>query len=363
MGDKTVKILHTGDLHLDSPLTKADKFPITRQDLRDVFYNIVELAKARNVDIVLISGDLFDNEAVSVSTREIIINTLSKADKIRFFIISGNHDYYKIGSVYENALLPSNVTLFHSGKVESEYIAELDTVVYGIGLNMPNSSEHLLENFRVEDDDKINLMLFHGDLVSKNQSSDYFPVTEEEIINSGLDYLALGHIHKATTAKKLGNTYYSYSGIPQGRGFDELLDKGVIIGEISKNSKKFEFVKTSKKEFIIKEIDVSNASMIYEISDLIKEEITNKNNIYRFLLVGSVNKNLSINTIKIASSLDLPYVEIEDNTTIKEDVHSLMQENTLKGLFVKNMLSQLEENSDDKRYENALKIGLEALSK
>ena len=44
-----------------------------------------------------------------------------------------------------------------------------------------------------------------------------------------MDYIALGHIHKFSGIKRIGNTYYAYSGCPEGRGFDEEGDKGIIF--------------------------------------------------------------------------------------------------------------------------------------
>ena len=61
------KILHIGDIHLDSPFSLFDveKSQARRQELRGTFTSIMMYAKLKNADIVLICGDLFDSEFVT----------------------------------------------------------------------------------------------------------------------------------------------------------------------------------------------------------------------------------------------------------------------------------------------------------
>jgi DNA repair exonuclease SbcCD nuclease subunit len=54
------------------------------------------------------------------------------------------------------------------------------------------------------------------------------PVTQEQIRDSGLDYLALGHIHKSGRLR-FGETLCAWPGCPMGRGYDETGEKGVYI--------------------------------------------------------------------------------------------------------------------------------------
>ena len=57
-----MKILHTADIHLDSPFSSLDpkKSEERRDELRDAFENMMKYAKESGVEIVLIAGDLFD---------------------------------------------------------------------------------------------------------------------------------------------------------------------------------------------------------------------------------------------------------------------------------------------------------------
>ena len=68
----------------------------------------------------------------------------------------------------------------------------------------------------------------HGGPRGGGRPGEYGPISREDIARSGLDYLALGHIHQASGLQREGNTFWAYPGCPEGRGFDELGDKGVL---------------------------------------------------------------------------------------------------------------------------------------
>ena len=66
--------------------------------------------------------------------------------------------------------------------------------------------------------------------------SPYCPVTTAQVRDSGLQYLALGHIHKAGSFHTAG-TLCGWPGTPMGRGYDETREKGVYIVELEERPK------------------------------------------------------------------------------------------------------------------------------
>ena len=82
-----IKILHTGDFHLDSPFTGVD-LPTgerLRDELRKIFIDVVELAGAH--DMMLIAGDLFDEDTVSKRLIEATLATVDSASEIMFLYL------------------------------------------------------------------------------------------------------------------------------------------------------------------------------------------------------------------------------------------------------------------------------------
>ena len=71
-----IKILHTADLHLDSPnsglgLAAAEA---VRNEQRLVFSKMMEYVSENAIDIVLICGDLFDGKYISKHNKYKVSN-------------------------------------------------------------------------------------------------------------------------------------------------------------------------------------------------------------------------------------------------------------------------------------------------
>ena len=64
---KQVKILHCADLHFDTPFKELTKevSENSKEELLEVFKNIIDLTIKENVEVLLIAGDVFDNLTVN----------------------------------------------------------------------------------------------------------------------------------------------------------------------------------------------------------------------------------------------------------------------------------------------------------
>ena len=66
----TVKIIHCSDFHFDTPFKEYEKNMAEkrREDLRETFANIIKMAREEGAQLILISGDVFDNSTVTYET-------------------------------------------------------------------------------------------------------------------------------------------------------------------------------------------------------------------------------------------------------------------------------------------------------
>lgn len=363
-----IKIIHAADLHFDTPFQDVSKEQsnINREELKEVFLNIINFAKENSVDILLLAGDIFDNFTVSRQTLHFLENCFDKIKNTRIFISPGNHDPYGQNSFYKLINFPSNVHIF-KGKIEKVYIKELNLNVWGAGFNDKFVRDSLLDTLQYSKE-QINIMVMHGDVTSG--TSDYNPISLDKIKNSGMDYIALGHVHGFSNIKKEGNTSYSYSGCPQGRGFDELNDKGIIYGYVYKGSTDLSFVKTSKREYIQTSVDITDVFGYNELRDKIVKSIegeSRETNFHKIILTGEISSdfNIDLNIINQKLSEDFYYCKVVDKTTIKYDLEELSKGYSVKSIFVKKMLEKIEkeENEDQKEILNlAFKLGILSLS-
>lgn len=219
-----LKILHSADWHLDSPFSgfSEEARQVLRRAQRRLPEQIVRLCREENCDILLLAGDVFDGRP-SRETVQILKSALH-ACGVPVFISPGNHDFCGPESPWLEETWPENVHVF-TGGVESVVLPELNCRVYGAGYRSMDCPG-LLEGFQAEGEQRYCIGVFHADPTQR--ASAYCPVTAAQIRASGLDYLALGHIHKAG-ALRAGATLCAWPGCPMGRGWDETGETGVYL--------------------------------------------------------------------------------------------------------------------------------------
>ncbi|MBQ7953581.1 MAG: DNA repair exonuclease [Clostridia bacterium] len=330
----SIKILHTGDLHLCSPmLNMGDKSNIRKGELLETFSNIIKLAESENADALFITGYLFENSNPDTSTLSYVSEEFEKIKHIKVFIVLGNHDY----ALEYN--FPSNVHLFKN-YIEKISIENAD--VYGVSFDDEHCNRCIMEGFTADSTEKINLLLVHGDVQSK---SVYNPITTDDIRYSNMDYIALGHVHSHNGFEKAGATTYAYCGIPEGRAFDECGEKGVIIAEIGKGYSNCRFVPICGRKYLCKTVDITGVEDNLQIAEKIAAVLEGTENAYRVTLTGIKNTFADTRFIKEYLEKNYYYIEVEDSSEeYSKDEYSL------KNLFVQNC------HNDD-----ALKYGLAAL--
>lgn len=367
---KKIKILHCGDMHFDTPFKELNNklSIVSKEELLEVLSTIIDICKSNSVDIMLMAGDIFDNLTVNKKTLAFIKNQLERIENVKVFISPGNHDPYNTNSFYKLIEWPSNVHVFKSG-MESVYIEELNTIVWGAAFNKPHIKESLLKGVNAETS-HINLMVLHGEISQSEGANGYNPITLNDIGECGVDYLALGHRHSYSGILRERNTCYSYAGCPQGRGFDEIGDKGIVLGEVYKGAVDLQFIRTSKRNYYVREIDISKAFTNEEIKSIILKDIRKEdreNNFYKIVLVGAVETYLNLKEEVIFEKLkdEFYFVKVVDKTEIKIDFDEISKDYSLKGIFVAKLLKELEENSDEEESDvikMALKLGVSCLS-
>ena len=91
-----LRFLHCGDIHLDTPFVglSAEKSEERRRMLRASFVKMMQYIRETNINIVLMSGDIFDIEYATNTTAEVLIREFKNSPDTEFIISPGKHDYY-----------------------------------------------------------------------------------------------------------------------------------------------------------------------------------------------------------------------------------------------------------------------------
>ena len=216
---------------------------------------------------------------------------------------------------------------------------------------------------------KINLLAGHCDLGGK---ADCCRISSHDLARCGFDYAALGHIHKGGEIKLAGNTYYAYSGCPEGRSFDECGIKGVIVGELKKENGRlaasFASRRMCRRHYERLTVDVTGVSSDAELLERVKTSAAQAglgaDALVRIKLTGRISPEtrLSPNVLS-ASALGLYYLEVRDDTAPLLDTETLKNDISIRGAFFRELLPLLESESEEERRTAAaaLHYGLAAL--
>jgi len=272
-----IKILHTGDIHLDCPFSSLNtrQAEIRKNELRASFTSMMTYARMNQVNLVLIAGDMFDNQYVTRETIALIKNEFEKLS-CPVIITPGNHDCAFDKSIWRKNIFPKNVHIFTDETLSSITFDDINTTVYGYGFTSPNMLHAPFDGMHVEDESRINLLCCHCDMT--NQNSDNCPVSKKQLESFGCDYSALGHIHNPTVQGQ--DNRYAYCGCLEGRAFDELGPKGAIMAEIEKSvpgrlaEVRLKRIRFSKRRYEIGDLSVSGAETQADVNEKIQEYIS-----------------------------------------------------------------------------------------
>jgi exonuclease SbcD len=376
LGMNSLKFLHFSDLHLDTPFSSlGDGLKIRdqrRQDLYDVFDRIIELAKREDVDIILISGDLYEHYYSKNSSIHYMNRKFEEIPGIRVFIVPGNHDPYTQNSCYKNFEWSKNVFILSDEKPQI-YIEDLNTCIYGAGFGCFHEKDGVIEDIDPVDKKRINLMLIHGTLDMNFKENRYNPISSKELASYGMDYVALGHFHNRFDKIAPNSPVYN-PGSPEPLGFDEEGEHGVFVGRIvfvSEKEKKLDvrFERISKRQYRTLEIKSDCFSGDEQIIDMVNSNFEGQeegNNLINVILRGYTAQGYRINAKNIEGILKdrFFYVTIKDETVPRYDYEELMGDPGLMGLFVKKMFSMIESAKSEKEKHllmKAMQYGVEAL--
>mgnify|MGYP000870584768 CR=1 FL=1 len=162
-----IKVLHTGDIHLDSPFSglSPDRAELRRAELRSAFTSMMTYARTGDIDIVLVTGDLFESRYITRETAELVTGEFSRVG-CPVIVSPGNHDPYTHGSIWEKIKMPDNVKVFSSDVLQCFSFPELNTDVYGYAFVSGEMTSVPLASASVADRGRINLICAHADMTS-----------------------------------------------------------------------------------------------------------------------------------------------------------------------------------------------------
>lgn len=343
-----MKILHTGDIHLDSPFAglSPEIAQKRRAELRAAFSDMIAYARTGSVDLLLIAGDLFDKNYVTRDTVALLRQEFSTLE-CPVVIAPGNHDPADNKSIWRKKdIFPENVHIFVSSTLSSFFFEKLNCRVYGYAFEEPSLRTCPLDGKMVENSSEINILCAHGDTTSP--ISPYGPLPAGALESFGADYYALSHIHNPDAANAALTVPGAYCGCPEGRDFGETGVKGAVLITLDKEHFQMERIRFCRKIYEQRTLNADGAADQGEILSAVRALIQNagfgEDVLLRITLQGSTSPELSMDTAALAKAGGerLFYLEVRDETAPTWNAELLQQDHGMRGELYRVLLPRLE---------------------
>lgn len=357
-----MRILHAADFHLDSAFSAlpAEKARQRRREIRELADRLASLVKEERVDLVLLPGDLFDSERVFPETLKRLKDALGRM-QCPVFIAPGNHDPYVPSSPYAKEEWPDNVHIFRSETLSAVELKNMNCTVYGAAFTDQHRVSEALEGCSVPKDGRLHLLCLHGAV--DEPGSEYGNLSRQQIAGSGFHYLALGHIHRYSGAQQYGQSTWAYCGCPEGRGFDEPDDRGVVIADVEKGSVMLRFVPLCRRRYRVLHADVTDCTAGEAMERVMP--VTAADDVCRVIFTGEVGEEgVDLRAIEADWSSRFYELQLRDETRPAEDLWHRAGEDSLRGLFLKELRRRYEAAADENEREtiiSAVRFGLAAI--
>src|SRR5690625_4347873 len=277
--NEQIKFIHAADTHLDSPFHGMTNLPDTifeqvRQSTFHAFDYLIKIAIQKNVDFILLVGDLFDHERQSLKAQVYLKNAFEKLEShsIQVFLSYGNHDHIN-GNPYQISF-PHNVHIFPSEKVTSFAFyknGQRLASIYGFSYENRSITKNKINEYKLENAEvPFHIAMLHGSIVGNKLHDPYAPFKLTDLYNTHFDYWALGHIHKKEILSETPPIIYP--GNTQGRHRNESGEKGFYYIEMSENKLNKQFIKSNVIQFEAISIDLNDEETIDQIRDKINKK-------------------------------------------------------------------------------------------
>ena len=347
-----MKILHTSDIHLYSPLNttlEPSKVKTRRLELLSTFDRMIDQAICEGVEVFIIAGDLFDSE-VSREAYERTFASIERARSIQFLYLTGNHegDMEQLNKVK----IPDNLQILSADWTYFDYNS-----LHFAGRS--TNSADMFDTLRLNND-SINIVILHGEIGSGN-GRDTIP--QRGLSRLKIDYLALGHYHSYSVNELDGGGVAVYSGTPEGRGFDEAFACGYVIIDTDGGRLSHRFVPFAKRRIFDIKVDISTLQSRSEYERAVTDSLSEARScdIVRVTMMGERSVDGYADTEYLCSIFASRYFyfEMRDKSTVRIDVDAYKNDKTMVGEFIRLVNSQA--SLTDKEKSDIIMLGIKAL--
>lgn len=127
-----MRFIHMADIHLGAVPDRGKPWAQKRsEEIESTFCRLLGETVKQGVDLILIAGDIFHRPPLKRELKELNYR-LESAAPVQIVMMAGNHDFIGENSNYRGFSWAENVHFFDREQMDSFYLENLDTWVYGL---------------------------------------------------------------------------------------------------------------------------------------------------------------------------------------------------------------------------------------
>ncbi len=279
----SVRFAHIADVHLGYKQYGCEERAV---DFAQAFLGAIKLSIERNVDFILIAGDLFHRKSeMDPLTLTQAIKVLEKAKKAKVPVIAveGNHDsaYFRetfswLDYLAREGLLVNLKPSFDDGIVVEEWNGEsgayIDLDVKGVPVRVygmkyyGSMTERVLEMYtkEVRKVDGLTIFMAHAGIEGYVNVHGCVPSSRFHKLKA--DYIALGHIHRSFVEGRIHNP-----GSLEVCDVTELgFDRGVFVVDWEEGEVKARLEKVPGRDFVALSVELREERELEELKKRLK---------------------------------------------------------------------------------------------
>ena len=362
-----MRFVHLADVHLGASPDSDKEWAAGRaEEIWQSFYRVLDWCGMEQIDLLLIAGDLFHRQPLVRELKELNYR-FSRLSGTKVVLIAGNHDSIGPNSAYAGFPWSDNVVMLDNSEMDSVYLEDLNTEVYGFSYHTRDIYEARCDSVRPGVEERINILLAHG-----GDERDV-PMDRKRMVQAGFDYIALGHIHKP----EMMGERMAYCGSLEPLDKTEGGEHGFVLGEIEKEDAPesgeasgqndptsritLTFVPFCSRQYIdlsiLSDAADTNASMLDKTLERMKEK--GEENMFRLVLTGVRDREMEYRTEEFMRLGRV--VQVTDETRPDYDFDELARENAdnIIGMYIERIRSLAGGNQP--LADKALYYGIDAL--
>ncbi|MDR5658522.1 metallophosphoesterase [Serpentinicella sp. ANB-PHB4] len=354
----SLKILHTGDIHIGLKFMKYPKH-IRNQLIEariQVIENIVKKANENQCHILAVAGDLFDNMRVSNKDIKKVAKMLNEFQGNCVLILPGNHDFQDGNTPLWDTFkqeTDDHVLILQENNPYDLKEFNIDAVIYPAYCDSKHSDGNRLgwiKDCEVSDD-KWKIGMAHGALtgVSPDMDNRYFNMSEKELLEIDLDLWLLGHTHISYPIDENPIDWKIFNaGTPEPDGLDCKHKGNVWLIELDEN-KNTQAKRLQSGQYLFQDLQYSISDE--ESLEAIKKELLEdkpENKLVRLTLNGRVDKEVFYKKRTIVDQLAnaLLYFDLDDSDVKINISREMIQEEFSPNSFPNKLLTSLEKDEE-----------------